>query len=286
MNCFDLHCDTVTALAEGKKTSFDFKKTSVFENYTQCFAIWLSDGIGPEEASKKSDGYYSCFKEHILNCQINGFESFLTLENAAILGDRIENLYLWKERGVKSVTMTWNGENALGFGSSFPDGDGLKIFGKKAISLMNECKIFCDVSHINRKGFFDCLNLSKEPVIATHSNCKKLCAHPRNIDDEQIRALFSSGGFLGLCYYPLFLGNGDVFELVYEHIYHALELGGEDLLGFGSDFDGAKMDEKLDSIEKIPLLRSFLESKGFDEPLLEKIFYKNCKKFFNNVLHN
>jgi len=150
---------------------------------------------------------------------------------------------------------------------------------------MNECKVLCDVSHLNRKGFFDCLNLSKEPIIATHSNCKKLCSHPRNLDDEQLKALFSSGGLLGLCYYPLFLGAGDVFELIYEHIYHALELGGENQIGFGSDFDGAEMDKKLDSLEKVNDLRLFLSGKGFDDELLEKIFYKNCDNFFNNVLH-
>ncbi len=286
MNYFDLHCDTIVASEEGKKTAVDLSKTSVFENYTQCFAIWLSDGLEPQKAAEKADKYYGYFKEHILNCKGNVFTPLLTVENAAAFGNRLENVFTWKERGVKAVTLTWNGKNALGFGASFPDEGGLTAFGKEAVSVMNECKILCDVSHINRNGFFDCLNLSKEPIIATHSNCKTLCNHERNLDDEQMKALFESGGFLGLCYFPRFLGEGDVFELVYEHIYHALELGGEDLLGFGSDFDGAKMDEKLDSIEKVSDLRSFLESKGFDESLLEKIFYKNCKKFFNNVLHD
>ncbi len=287
MNYFDLHCDTVTALADGKtNTAIGTEKLKFFENYTQAFAIWLGDNLKPNEAFKKAGDYYSYFKDNILSCQNSGFVPFLTLENGAAFGNELENIYLWKERGVKAVTLTWNGANALGFGASFPDGDGLTAFGKEAVSVMNECKIFCDVSHLNRKGFFDCLRFSKEPIIATHSNCKKLCFHQRNLDDEQIKALFSSGGFLGLCFYPLFLGKGDVFELIYEHIYHALELGGENQIGFGSDFDGAEMDKKLDSLEKVYDLSSFLAAKGFENELLEKIFYKNCDIFFNNVLHN
>lgn len=287
MNYFDLHCDTVTALAGGKtNTAISKEKAKIFENYTQAFAIWLGDDINSDEAFKKAVNYYGYFKDNILSCQKSGFVPLLTLENGSAFGNRTKNIYFWKERGVKAVTLTWNKANALGFGSSFPNGDGLTAFGKEAVAVMNECKIFCDVSHLNRKGFFDCLRFSKEPVIATHSNCKKLCLHQRNLDDVQIKALFSSGGFLGLCYYPPFLGKGNIFELIYEHIYHALELGGENRLGFGSDFDGAKMNENLDSIEKVNDLRLFLKGKGFDKRLLEKIFYKNCDIFFNNVLHN
>lgn len=286
MNYFDLHCDTVTAVADGKVNSaISAEKAKAFENYTQAFAIWLGDDFEADSAFNKAKEYYSYFKEYILNYQNSGFVPLLTLENGIAFGNKLENICFWKECGVKAVTLTWNGANALGFGASFPNGDGLTDFGKKAVSVMNECKILCDVSHLNRKGFYDCLSLSKEPIIVTHGNCKKLCAHPRNLDDEQIKALFSSGGFLGLCYYPLFLGRGDVFELLYEHIYHALELGGENLLGFGSDFDGAEMDKKLDSLEKVSDLRSFLIGKGFGDELLEKIFYKNCDDFFNNVLH-
>lgn len=286
MNYFDLHCDTVTALADGKvNTAICAEKANAFENYVQAFAIWLGDDLEADYAYKKAKDYYGYFKEYILNYQNNGFVPLLTLENGNAFGNKLENIYFWKECGVKAVTLTWNGANALGFGASFPYGDGLTDFGKSVVSAMNKSKIFCDVSHLNRNGFYDCLNLSKEPIIATHSNCKKFCSHPRNLDDEQIKALFSSGGFLGLCYYPLFLGKGDVFELLYEHIYHALELGGENLLGFGSDFDGAEMNERLDSLEKVNDLRVFLADKGFNNDLLEKIFYKNCNIFFNNVLH-
>ena len=286
MNYFDLHCDTLTAFADGKDDlAIGREKVKLFENYNQCFAIWLCDGLSPNDAFKKANNYYSCFKDNVLSCRNDGFMPSLTLENGAAFGDNLENIYFWKERDVGAVTLTWNGANALGFGSAFPNGGGLTPFGKEAVSIMNECKILCDVSHLNRNGFYDCLNFSKLPVIASHSNCKKLCFHERNLDDEQIKALFSSGGLLGLCYYPLFLGKGDVFELIYEHIYHALELGGENRIGFGSDFDGAEMENNLNSLEKVFNLKLFLSQKGFDEKLLEKIFYKNCRNFFNNVLH-
>ena len=93
------------------------------------------------------------------------------------------------------------------------------------------------------------------------------------------------GGVMGICFYPDFLGRGDTFELIYAHIYHALELGGENRICFGSDFDGAKMSKELNSLEKAESLYTFLSKKGFDDELLAKIFYKNGENFFNNVLH-
>lgn len=281
MNYFDFHCDTVTALADGRATAVRPGEGVPFEKYTQAFAIWLNDETSPDAAFKKAGEYYGFFKEHILSFAQKGFKPFLTLENAVSFGNRLENVSIWKKRGVRAVTLTWNGANALGFGSSFPDGGGLTSFGKAALAEMNRLKIIADVSHINKRGFYDCISLSKAPVIASHSNCAALCRHQRNLDDEQIKALFSVGGLLGICFYPLFLGSGNVFELVYEHVCHALELGGENLLCFGSDFDGAEMDERLNSPKKVLKLYHFLSKKGFDEKLLNKIFYSNAQNFYS-----
>lgn len=284
MNYFDLHCDTVTAMADGKADcAIALNNSGVFERYTQAFAIWINDSVSSDIAFQKAGEYYTYFKEHILCSKNRSFAPFLTLENAISFGNSLDNITTWKKRGVRAVTLTWNGANALGYGSSFPDAGGLTEYGKEALSEMNRLGIVADVSHLNRSGFYDCISLSKAPVIATHSNCAALCPHTRNLDDEQLRALFSVGGLLGICYYPLFLGNGNVFELIYEHIYHALELGGENLVCFGSDFDGAKMDSSLNSLQDVKNLRAFLGRKGFDDALLDKLFFCNAQNFFNLI---
>ena len=285
MNYFDLHCDTVTALAGGKKdAAVTLDKAAAFDRYTQAFAIWINDSFPPEKAFEKAGEYYVYFKEHILNFASRSFTPFLTLENAVSFGNSLDNISVWRERGVKAVTLTWNGANALGFGTSFPDADGLTPFGKAALSEMNRLRVIADVSHLNRRGFYDCVSLSKTPVIASHSNCSALCPHERNLDDKQIKTLFSAGGLLGICFYPLFLGKGNVYELIYEHIYHALELGGENLVCIGSDFDGAVMDKSLDSPEKVKRLKAYLFERGLGKPLLEKIFYDNASGFFKSVI--
>lgn len=284
MKYFDLHCDTVTAMADGNTdTAVSLKKTTSFERYSQAFAIWLDDSVSAEAAFEKACGYYRYYKEHILFSSNSRFTPFLTLENAVSFGNDINNIAFWRERCVKTVTLTWNGANSLGFGCGFPCESGLTAFGKEALSEMNRQGIIADVSHLNRQGFYDCLSLSKLPVIASHSNCQALCFHERNLDDKQLKALFSSGGLLGICFYPLFLGTGNVFELLYEHIYHALLLGGEKSVCFGSDFDGAKMARGLDSLEKVTQLWSYLSEKGFGNELLEKIFYDNAHSFFQTV---
>ncbi len=286
MDYFDLHCDTVTAVANGKTdVAITSQKALCFDNYTQTFAIWLPDGLDAKAAFKKAKSYYDFYREYVLNFSRPGFSSLLTLENASAFGDDLEKISFWAQRGVRAVTLTWNGANALGFGSSLPDEGGLTHFGKEALKVMQSFDILCDVSHLNSAGFYDCINLSKLPPIASHSNCAAVCNHRRNLDDDRIKALFSANGLLGLCFYPQFLGHGDVFELIYEHIYHALDLGGENNLAFGSDFDGAVMDDKLSSLEQINALWRFLLSKGFDTELLERIFFKNSKNFFDNVLH-
>lgn len=285
MNYFDLHCDTVTSMCDGNKsTAITLEKAAEFENYSQLFSIWLSDSCDKSRAVEKAEAYYAFFEDFKRRFENSKTKPLLSLENAISLGDDLKSIDLWKKRGVKSVTLTWNGENALGRGASFQS-SGLTEFGKAVFRELQEKEIAVDVSHLNKDGFLDCLRLAKAPITATHSNCFSICPHRRNLEDFQIKEIFSLGGIVGVCYYPLFLGNGNVFELIYEHIYHMLELGGENGVCLGSDFDGAKMDKKLNSLEKVKSLKSFLSKKGFSEAVLEKVFFGNAENFFNNVLH-
>ena len=286
MDYFDLHCDTVTSVCSGvTDTAVTPKKAKVLEKYAQLFAVWMDDALSPEEAFKSACAVCDYFSDYVSSFGHTHFQALLTLENGTCLGDDLRNIEFWKDRGVSAVTLTWNGANLLGFGSACPDEGGLTDFGKNAVKELQSSGILVDVSHLNEAGFYDCVKLAKKPLIASHSNCFSICPHSRNLKDEQIKELFDRGGIMGICYYPRFLGNGNVFELIYEHIYHGLELGGEDSLCLGSDFDGAEMSSELDSLEKVRSLHEFLAAKGIKKRLLEKIFYKNAENFFNNILH-
>jgi len=287
MNCFDLHCDTVTAAYKRKadltneKLHINIEKASCFEKHIQCFALWLDDSVHGLEACNEAQKLYEYYQKQ----DFHNIRPVLTLENAVSLGERLENLALWKSRGVFSISLTWNGANELGFGADIQSG-GLTQFGFDALHEMENLGIVVDVSHINEDGFCDIAKTAKLPFIASHSNCFALCPHKRNLKDYQLSEIISRGGLVGINFYPAFLPDGDVFEAVYKNICHILSLGGEKCIALGSDFDGAKMSKKLSDISKVPALYDFLIKKGLDLRFLEDIFFKNAENFYNKVLHN
>ena len=114
--------------------------------------------------------------------------------------------------------------------------------------------------------------------LATHSNCRTLFDHPRNLTDEQIKLIAEKDGIIGLCYYPVFLG-GKPLDALYKNICHLFEMGLENNIALGSDFDGAVMDETLSSPLDIPNFYSFLSKKGLNNKLLDKIFFQNANNY-------
>lgn len=275
----DLHCDTVSrALDEGLKQNdkrLQFQSVEGFKQ-TQVFALFVDDQFKGEAAQKRADAlyrfYFSGFKSS------KKFHALLSVENAAALGGKVENVKKWADRGCKMMTLTWNGENELSYGASCDEG-GLKPFGKSVIREMERHRIAVDLSHINEKSFAAVLDTVSRPFLLSHSCCYSVKPHRRNVKDWQLRELISCGGIIGLCFYPEFLG-GDVFESLYENIAHILELGGEKCICLGSDFDGAKMDKKLSNTRDLTSLYDYLNKRGLSEPLLQAIFYKNAENFF------
>jgi len=181
--------------------------------------------------------------------------------------------------GIKFLTLTWNGENSIAGGSQSQKG--LTSFGKEVIEKMNRLKIGCDLSHLNEKSFYKAVEIAEYPL-ATHSCCKTVFNHPRNLSDEQIRLIAERNGVVGICFYPEFLG-GEAFSKIYENIYHLLSMGFEDVIAIGSDFDGARMSENLQKISQVPCLYEYLAEKGLEKALLQKIFYNNANNFIANL---
>lgn len=277
MYYFDLHCDTAFEIHKNKS---DFSNTSLavnfskipFRKWCQTFAFFIKDGReNPFRFYKNMLSYFS-EKAKVLPRPL---EYILAVEGGAVLEEDIDRLYILKKDKIKFLSLAWNGDTALAGGAY--SNKGLAPLGEKAIALMNKLKIACDLSHLNEKSFYSALELSEFPL-ATHSNCYDICHHKRNLKDEQIKTIAEKKGIVGLCFYPEFLGC-DVFEGIYQNIFHLLDKGYEDLIAIGSDFDGGKMDKKLENIAKVPTLYRYLEDKGIENRLLSKIFYENAEKF-------
>lgn len=280
MNFFDLHCDTAYR-CYNENLSFDDgflsvtpSKAEIFDKWYQCFAIFVKD------STYRPFDYYKNvldnFKSELKNKPQN-LTPLFTVENGIIIENDLSRIEVMHNHGVKLLTLTWNGENQIAGGA---DTDiGLKNFGKEVILQLNCHNIMTDLSHLNKKSFYSVLELADIPIV-THSCLQTVCKHKRNIDDNQLKALVQRGGIFGLCFYPVFLGDGDVFENIYKNIFHILDLGYEDYLSIGSDFDGADMNERLKDISFAPKLYKYLKFRNINDNILNKIFFENAYRFF------
>ena len=183
------------------------------------------------------------------------------------------------------MTLTWNGVCEAGDGAKVDNPKGLTKFGKNLVKKLEENDIIIDISHASEKLFYDVAEICEKPIVATHSNCKKVCGNPRNLTDEQIKIIKEKGGLIGLTFCKDFLSNSKNASMddVLRHFEHFLLLSCEDNLAFGSDFDGADTPEEISSIDKIKNLYEYFLKKGYKENLLDKVFFSNAYDFVNKV---
>ncbi|MDR2042682.1 MAG: membrane dipeptidase [Tannerella sp.] len=172
---------------------------------------------------------------------------FLGVENGYAIGKDLRRLKTLKQWGVSYITLCHNGANDLcDSASGKPEWGGLSAFGREAVHEMNRLGLLIDVSHAAETTFYDVLHESRLPVIASHSSVRALCNHPRNLTDDQIRALAAQGGVVHICLYTGFIREksgetgcpGATLSDAVRHINHAVRLAGIDHVGIGSDFDG------------------------------------------------
>lgn len=279
MNFFDLHCDTAYKMYTQNQGFYknnlavSGEKGEIFENWYQTLAVWL-----PDQTENPYD-FYKAVLSNLKNNLSGKVNPVFSVEGGTVLENNADRLYALNADGIKFLTLTWNGENAIAGGSK--SDKGLTSFGKAVIEKMNRLNMAVDVSHLNDKSFYRVIELS-EKLLASHSNCRSVCNVPRNLSDEQIKLICEKNGIIGLNFYPAFLGEKPM-EKVYENIFHLCEMGLESNIAIGSDFDGADMCEDLSDVTKIPNLYAFLKSKGLNDGLLNKIFYKNAYEFYLNL---
>lgn len=172
------------------------------------------------------------------------------------------------------TTLTWNDDNALaGCHRSF---QGLTAQGKDFVREAQRMGLRIDVSHLGERAFWDLADMTTEPILASHSNCRALCEHTRNLTDDQLRAIAESGGTVGLNLYPPFLGEQADFDTVCAHLEHMLSVCGEEHVALGGDLDGCdKLALGFSSVADYAELYGYLSNRGYSGALLDKLFFQN-----------
>lgn len=308
----DFHIDTLSAAWKEKQrnilsvpnTMADLMRLQQGGCMAQFFSIFMPQPENPDFLSISDDDYIQnlliIFQNSLgdilapagntadlrRNRQAGKISGFLTLEDGRAVNGSMEKLEAFYKMGIRLITLTWNYPNCFGFPNSAREQDmaaGLTGFGKDAIRRMNELGMLVDASHLSDGGFWDVVKISRDPFIASHSNCRALNPHPRSMTDEMIRALADKGGVTGVNFCPEFLTKDCTCqesrtEDLVRHLRHMIQVGGEECPVIGSDLDGISGSIELGSAEKMPQLFDALERAGFTAAQIEKIARKNGER--------
>lgn len=215
--------------------------------------------------------------EHLREGEIG---AVLALEGADCIGNDLMKLRHLYRLGVMSFGLTWNNANLCADGVGEDRAAGLSNLGKEVVQLNNEFHVLTDVSHLTEKGFWDVMEIADYPI-ASHSNALAVCNHPRNLTDEQIKAMFNKGGMVHVVFNPPFINEGresaTIDDLI-AHIDHLCSLGGVDKIGFGSDFDG--IEQFVDGLENASKYPNLIEEllKKYSEDEVKGFAYRNFLK--------
>lgn len=308
----DLHCDTLTDwkytntgnpdTINDPKRVLSLSSIPTGVHWAQFFAIFIPD----EERGQAAIDYFDFnrrnfdrqmkqFADRVTPCRClsdmetafdqNKTAAFLTIENGSALAGDLSRAKTLAEAGVRAITLVWNGENEIGSGHTTDHR--LSNFGRAVIPELEKNGVLIDVSHLNDSGFYNLLEVAKKPFLATHSNARAICSHRRNLTDEMISEMVSRGCLIGLNYFVKFLRDDGIVESlddIYRHIMHFLELGAENNLSLGSDFDGAVLPECLNTPSKAAGIYEYLLSRGLSQKLADGILYQNAWDFFKKNL--
>ncbi len=301
MKAFDLHCDTIgecskRALSLYKNNlNFDLQRACCIEEHIQVFAVWIPDELRGKVALDYFDKVTDCFyRELEVNSELVSLfqdnkktpvKAILSVEGGSGAGGTLDGLEHLYNRGVRLITLTWNGKNEIATGA-YSEG-GFTQFGKQFVKECENKNIIIDSSHLNRQSFFELAKIAEKPFIASHSNAdivNKDQGKKRNLSKEQIEIIKGIGGLIGLNYFTEFLEDENVegVDALCRQIDYFYNLGCENVIALGSDYDGCEISEELSGIERLPHIYNELLSKGYSGELLNKIFYLNAKKFFRN----
>ncbi len=306
MFVLDSHCDTPSQIhrlnldlsKDNLNTHVDFPKLRRGGVDGAFFALYIPAEMDSdpdkafEYAKELWSGTASCVNANYMNVAFAASESqalgnkrngkfsvFIGLENGAPIGHSLERLQWFHDAGIKYITLCHTGNNLIcdSCATDVKRWGGLSPFGREVIAEMNRLGILVDVSHISDDSFYDVLECSSKPVVATHSCCRALADHPRNMTDDMIKALASAGGVVQINFYPVFLDSGYEKSMpscgrIADHIDHVVDLVGINHVGLGSDYDGIEITpDGMEDISKFHKIFDELRLRGYSEADLAKI---------------
>lgn len=313
MQWMDGHCDVLSKMWKDlKKHKFYDPQSELDSSYfhlreasvaLQVFAIWVPETVSKGQrlqvALKQIDLFYEEIiqdeqnmilvtdRKRLRECSPERIGALLLLEGADALQGEISNLrHLWR-LGIRQMGLTWNYANEVADGIEEERGGGLTLFGREVIEEMKRLRMILDVSHLSEKGFWEVIEEEELPILASHSNCRAICPHKRNLEDEQIRALIARDGRIGVTFVPSFVHTPyqeASISHVLKHIEHICELGGEDFIFFGSDFDG--INHKIKNLESYRYIHFLTEAllKVYPEFFVKKWSWENGFRFYEKQL--
>jgi membrane dipeptidase len=355
MRFFDAHCDAVINALDGdfdfvrgdRRGHVDLPRLTEAGVCMQMFAVFTSFGYRPdpdkdlpayaEQAIETIHGWAEASSGKLCIARTaadikqavaprspglgGSVYGLIGLEGADPLAEHAENLVHFFQAGVRDLIPAWD-DNAFS-GTTFGSGGSLTREGLKLIELAEALGVMVDVSHLSDAAFDQVRAVARRPFIASHSNCRAVCPHRRNLTDEMIRATADCGGVMGINLAPGFLNPGYMGawdavmapvagarmiarrdferevsdqlraialpapEWIARHVQHAMGVGGEDCAGLGGDLDGiGGLPLGMTGVESYPLIPDLLARAGLTERQVEKVCWRNMARVFADVLPN
>ena len=303
---FDLHCDTALALCgaeSGKSVKLyandlhvDLQRASKLPGFAQCFACFTTpfmlewqktspelvfqqelEAIMTQLEENKSIIRQAFTAEDVRRNREDGMMSgILTIEGPAGFGFDSEKLAELYKLGFRITTLGWNEQNILA--GSHRTGGGLTEKGRDYMKEAQRLGFIIDVSHLSDEGFWDMMELTEKPIIASHSNSRAVWGESRNLTDDMFKAICQTGGVAGLNLYSGFIGKEPTLDTACDHVLHFLELDPEGKhISLGGDLDGCEaLPEGFTGVESYPALANRLLSRGVTEEILHNIYWNNA----------
>lgn len=303
---FDLHCDTALRMLTDDKTGaislkennlhIDLQRAKKLPGYAQCFACFttpdfdkwygkspvlvfereMAQVLSQVEANQDLISLAYAAEDVRKNNEQGRMSAILTIEGPAGFGFDPELLSDLYQVGFRMSTLGWNESNPLT--GSHVTGEGLTDLGREYVRMAQSLGMMVDVSHISDKGFWDIMDITDKPIVASHSNSRALHGCSRNLTDDMFQAICRTGGVAGLNQYADFIGEKPNLDSACNHILHWLELDPEgDHIALGGDLDGCEeLVDGFAGVESYPALAVRLLELGVGETIVRKIFWDNA----------
>ena len=312
LSLFDTHCDTAYELFHrgvhldaNDCCHISLDKAACYDRYAQYYAVWSNRRLDDETCWEHFLKIAANFKAELASIPDKAVQvtsaaeleaavasgkhaAILAVEDARLTAGKLERLDELKALGVKYLTLLWGGDTCIG--GSHNTVNGLTDYGKALARRSFELGIIPDVSHASEQSVDDLIPIAYEynkPFIATHSNSHALYGHTRNLRDRHFAVIKELGGIVGVSLCPSHLTDTSLrpatAEDVFAHVDYYLSIGGENMVGFGADWDGTDLPQGFGGVDDLTQVAEIMARHNYSEELIRKLYWKN---FYDFALRN